>query len=391
MGYRAAVRGIMGAMLAACLALGLTPAWAQAGPPSVAELAARLSDAVVNISSSRMVPGGMPFPGLPEGSPLEEFFNQRNPNGGEGPQGLFEAASLGSGFIISPDGLIVTNNHVIDAADEVIVFLTDGTRLVADVVGQDPRTDLAVLRVTIDRALTHVSFGDSDAAQVGDWVMAIGNPFGLGGSVSVGIVSARNRDINAGPYDSFIQTDAAINQGSSGGPLFDMYGDVIGINTAILSRTGGSLGIGFAIPGNLALPVINQLVEYGETRRGWLGVGISNVTPEIAEELSLPDTHGALVLDVTRGGPGEGIIEIEDVIRSFNGLAITRFRDLPIAVSQTAVGTEAELVVFRGGQEIALTITLGQLEVGEEIIARNAVEDAQQALEESQQEAGAPE
>src|SRR5690606_32944622 len=324
-----------------------------------------------------MVPGGMAFPGLPQGSPLEEFFNERNPNNDLGPQGLFEAASLGSGFIISPDGLIVTNNHVIDAADEVIVFLTDGTRLVAEVVGQDDRAGLAVLRVTTDHELTHVEFGDSDTAQVGDWVMAIGNPFGLGGSVSVGIVSARNRDINAGPYDSFIQTDAAINQGSSGGPLFDMYGDVIGINTAILSRTGGSLGIGFAIPGNLALPVINQLVEYGETRRGWLGVGISNVTPEIAEELSLPDTHGALVLDVTRGGPGEGIIEIEDVIRSFNGLAITRFRDLPIAVSQTAVGTEAELVVFRGGQEIALTITLGQLEVGEEIIARNAVEDAQ--------------
>jgi len=387
MGYREAVRGIVGAALAAGLALGAAPAWAQAGPPSVAELAARLSDAVVNISSRSMVPGGMAFPGLPEGSPLEEFFNERNPNNDLGPQGLFEAASLGSGFIISPDGLIVTNNHVIDAADEVIVFLTDGTRLVAEVVGQDDRADLAVLRVTTDHELTHVEFGDSDTAQVGDWVMAIGNPFGLGGSVSLGIVSARNRDINAGPYDSFIQTDAAINQGNSGGPLFDMNGDVIGINTAILSRTGGSLGIGFAIPGNLAAPVIDQLAEYGETRRGWLGVGITDVTPDVAEDFGLPNTRGALVLDVTRGGPGEGVLEIEDVILAFNGREITRYRDLPIFVSQTPVGTDAAVVVFRDGEEIEVTVTLGQLELGEDIIARNAAEDARRLLEERRRQA----
>jgi serine protease Do len=364
--------------LAASLSLLAPQVFAQTnGPASVAELVRGLQDAVVNISSSRPVPGrGMPFPDVPEGSPLEEFFNERNPNMGQGPGRMREAESLGSGFFISADGVVVTNNHVIADASEVVVVLTDGTRLVAEVLGQDDRTDLAVLKVEADRDFTFVEFGDSELAEVGDWVMAIGNPFGLGGSVSIGIVSARNRDINSGPYDSFIQTDAAINQGNSGGPLFDMDGKVVGINTAILSRTGGSLGIGFAIPGNLALPIIGQLAEFGETRRGWLGVGIQDVSLDMAESLGRTSANGALVLDVTRGGPGDGIIRNGDIILEFDGRPIARMRDLPLFVAQTEVGKEVEVLLLRGGNERRVTLTLGRLETGEEIIAQNAVEDS---------------
>lgn len=359
------------AFLATGLAvLPLLPAAATAaGPESVSVLAAKLSPAVVNIGTSRHVPGGMPFPEVPEGSPLEDLFDDLNPNQGQGEGQMQEARSLGSGFIISADGRVVTNNHVIEGAEEITVFLTDGRRLPAKLIGADEKTDLAVLKVEVEGDLPFVEFGDSDTADVGDWVMAIGNPFGLGGSVTIGIVSARNRDIQSGPYDQFIQTDAAINQGNSGGPLFDMEGDVIGINTAIIARGGSSLGIGFAVPGNLAKPVIDQLAEFGETRRGWLGVGIQDVTDDMASALGRPNTFGAMVIDVTKTGPADGVILEGDIILKFNDRTIERMRDLPRVVAETPVGTEVPVTVLRNGEEVTLDITLGRLEQGEQMIA----------------------
>lgn len=345
-----------------------------AGPASVSGLAAALSPAVVNIGTSRRVPGGrgMPFPEVPEGSPLEDLFEELNPNNGLGEDLMSEARSLGSGFIIDASGVVVTNNHVIDGASEILVFLNDGSRHVATVIGKDDKTDLAVLRIEAGRDLPFVEFGDSDAALVGDWVMAIGNPFGLGGSVTLGIVSARNRDIQAGPYDNFIQTDASINQGNSGGPLFDMSGKVVGINTAIIARGGSSLGIGFAVPVNLAQPVIAQLAEFGETRRGWLGVGIQDVTDDIAASLGRTNTSGALVVDVTRDGPADGVVEEGDVILSFDGKPIQRMRDLPRIVAETAVGRSVAVTVLRRGVEQVFDVTLGRLEVGEQMMAEAA-------------------
>jgi serine protease Do len=346
------------------------PALAE-GPESVAQLAANLSPAVVNIGTSRRVGGGTgaPFPEFPEGSPLEELFDDLNPNQGQGRGRMQEARSLGSGFIISADGYVVTNNHVIEGADEIDVFMTDGRRLPARIVGSDDKTDLAVLKVDATGELPYVEFGDSDTAVVGNWVMAIGNPFGLGGSVTLGIVSARNRDIQSGPYDQFIQTDASINQGNSGGPLFDMDGKVIGINTAIIARGGTSLGIGFAVPGNLAKPVIDQLAEFGETRRGWLGVGIQEVTEDIAASLGRPNTHGALVIDITPGGPSDGMVLEGDIILQFDSKPIERMRDLPRVVAETAVGTAVPVLVLRNGAEAVLQITLGRLELGEQLMA----------------------
>jgi serine protease Do len=342
-GFAAAL--VVGAMLA----LGTPAAWAK-GPESVAPLAAQLSPAVVNIGTSRMLGGGgMPFPEAPEGSPLNEMFDDLNPNEGQGPEAMQEARSLGSGFIISKDGIVVTNNHVVEGADEILVFLTDGTRLEAKLVGADTKADLAVLKVEAGHDLPFVEFGDSDGAQVGDWVMAIGNPFGLGGSVSLGIVSARNRDIQAGPYDDFIQTDAAINQGNSGGPLFDMDGKVVGINTAIIARGGSSLGIGFAVPVNLAHPVVMQLSEFGETRRGWLGVGIQDVTSEMAASLGRPNNFGAMVVDITETGPADGVVHEGDIILDFNGKQIVKMRDLPRFVAETAVGQTVKVLVLRVG------------------------------------------
>jgi serine protease Do len=367
-----ALKPLATAVFAALLLLAPAGLPVQAsGPESVASLAAALSPAVVNIGTSRRVPGGngVPFPDFPEGSPLEELFNDLNPNNGMGEERMREARSLGSGFIISPDGFIVTNNHVIDGADQIEVFLTDGVRLPAKLVGRDDKTDLAVLKVETDRELPYVEFGDSDTAVVGDWVMAIGNPFGLGGSVTLGIVSARNRDIQSGPYDQFIQTDASINQGNSGGPLFDMNGKVIGINTAIIARGGSSLGIGFAVPGNLAKPVIDQLAEFGETRRGWLGVGIQEVTEDIAASLGRVNNFGALVVDITRGGPSDGMILEGDIILEFDSKPIERMRDLPRVVAETAVGKAVPVKVLRNGAETMLEITLGRLEVGEQMIA----------------------
>jgi len=363
------------AALALPLALAAPAALAQ-GPEPVAALAAGLSGAVVNIATSHMISdGGQPFPDLPEGSPLQDLFDNGNPNNGEGEHAMREARSLGSGFIVDKSGLIVTNNHVIEDADEIFVYTQDNERFEATLVGTDDKTDLAVLKVEAKHDLPFVTFGDSDSAEVGDWVMAIGNPFGLGGSVTLGIVSARNRNINSGPYDAYIQTDAAINQGNSGGPLFDMDGHVVGINTAIISRTGGGLGIGFAIPSNLASPVVRQLEQFGETRRGWLGVGIQDVTLDMAESLGRNDTHGAMVVDVTQGGPSEGTIKEGDVILDFNGRPIVQMRDLPRFVAETAVGTKVMVHVLRNGAETDVDVTLGRLENNNVVVADAAPKD----------------
>ena len=362
--------GVKALLAAALLALAVPAAALAEGPQSVAKLAAALSPAVVNIASSHRIGGaGQPYPTAPDGSPLGQLFDDVNPNKDLGPQAEQEARSLGSGFIIKDDGTIITNNHVIDGADEILVFLTDGTRLTAKLVGADPKADLAVLKVEAGHKLPHVDFGDSDSAQVGDWVMAIGNPFGLGGSVTLGIVSARDRDIQEGPYDDFIQTDAAINEGNSGGPLFDMNGKVVGINTAIIARGGSSVGIGFAIPVNLARPVVDQLAEYGETRRGWLGVGIQEVTPEMAASLSRPNESGAMVVDVTKTGPADGILLEGDLILEFNGKVIEKLKDLLRFVAETAVGQKVAVKVLRGGKEMSVDVTLGRLEVGDQIVA----------------------
>lgn len=370
-------RRFAAALTFAALAWCALPAAAQNGPESVADLARELSDVVVNISTSRRLPGGggTPFPDVPQGSPLEDFFDQLNPNQGEGEQRMREARSLGSGFVFAPDGLIVTNNHVIEGADEILVSLHDGRRFEADVIGVDAKTDLAVLRVDADAPLPHAEFGDSDAAEVGDWVMAIGNPFGLGGSVTLGIVSARNRDINSGPYDNFIQTDAAINQGNSGGPLFDMNGDVVGINTAVIARGGTGLGIGFAVPANLAEPVIDQLVAFGETRRGWLGVGIQNVSADIALSLGRENPSGALVVEVTDEGPADGVLREGDLILEFDGEPVERMRDLPRIVAETPVGKTVAVRVLRDGAERTLAVELGRLETHERELAEAAPDE----------------
>lgn len=358
--------------LAASAALGglialqpLAAAQAQ-GPASVADLAEGLADAVVNISTSQTVQGrrSVPLPKVPEGSPFqeffEEFFNRQNREE-DRPR---KVQSLGSGFVIDgKEGIIVTNNHVIEGADEITANFNDGTKLKAELIGTDEKTDLAVLKVNPEKPLTDVSLGDSDKIRVGDWVMAIGNPFGLGGTVTVGIVSARNRDINSGPYDNFIQTDASINRGNSGGPLFNMDGEVVGINTAIISPSGGSIGIGFAIPAKTAKRVIAQLREFGETRRGWLGVRIQEVTDEIAESLNMDDAMGALVAGVTEGGPAEKAkIEPGDVILEFDGNPVEHMRELPRMVAETPIGKSVDVVVLRRGEKVTLQVDLGRLE-----------------------------
>ena len=337
------------------------------GPPSLAPLAERLSQAVVNIAAAPKRPKkAKEKGGKNKDEDLRKFFERKRgkplPPGHQPPR----RASLGSGFIIDPQGIIVTNNHVIENAGEIVVRLHDGTRLKATLRGRDPKTDLAVLTVKPKKPLPWVEFGDSDQVHVGDWVLAIGNPFGLGGTVTTGIVSARNRDINAGPYDDFIQTDAAINKGNSGGPLFDMKGRVIGVNSAILSPTGGSVGIGFSIPSNLAKRVVDQLVKYGETRRGWLGVRVQTITGELAEGLGLKSPEGALVTEVTPGGPAEKAgIRPRDVIIEFNGRPVHKMRELPRLVAETPVGEEVPVKVIRDGREVALKVTLGRLEEAE--------------------------
>lgn len=373
---------------AAGLMLGLTalsapPATAQNGPASVADLAEDLLGTVVNISTSQRGAAGregpVPMPRLPEGSPFQDFFDEffnRRGQGGQGTPGPSpRVQSLGSGFVIdAQQGLIVTNNHVIADADEIEVNFADGGTLKAELVGRDPKTDIAVLKVDPGtRTLKAARFGDSDAMRIGDWVMAIGNPFGLGGTVTVGIVSARDRDINSGPYDDYIQTDAAINRGNSGGPLFNMRGEVIGINTAIISPSGGSIGIGFSIPSDIASNVVAQLTEFGETRRGWLGVRIQPVTSDIAESLGMTGARGALVAGIIEGGPIEdGQIQPGDVIVTFDGKPVATMRDLPRVVAESPVGKEVDVVVIRKGQEQTVKVTLGRLEDGETLASAEA-------------------
>ncbi|WP_093810990.1 DegQ family serine endoprotease [Stappia sp. ES.058] len=363
---RAAVLTLAVALGAASLASDMRPALAH-GPDSVPDLAEGRLDSVVNISTAQNVTGqrSVPLPQVPDGSPFQEFFdeffNRQNRDNGNRPR---RVQSLGSGFVLDgTKGIIITNNHVIEGADEITVNFNDGSKLAAEVIGTDPKTDLAVLKVEPDGPLKAVAFGDSEKMRVGDWVMAIGNPFGLGGTVTTGIVSARNRDINSGPYDNYLQTDASINRGNSGGPLFNELGEVIGINTAIISPSGGSIGIGFAIPSQTAKRVIAQLREFGETRRGWLGVRIQEVTDEIAESLGMSETEGALVAGITDGGPAKDAgLTAGDVIVDFNGKRVPSMRDLPRMVADTPVGEEVDVVVLRKGKEVTLQVTLGRLE-----------------------------
>jgi serine protease Do len=325
---------------------------------------------VVNVSTTQNLPqrAGPEAPQFPPGSPFEEFFRdffgeRGGKGGGGGDNGPpLRTQSLGSGFVIDPAGLIVTNNHVIAEADEITVTLGDDTTLKAEVVGRDQVTDLALLKVEAKQPLPAVKWGDSAKTRVGDWVLAIGNPFGLGGTVTSGIVSARARDIHAGPYDDFLQTDASINRGNSGGPMFNLAGEVIGINTAIFSPSGGSIGIGFAIPSALAKPIVEQLKATGKVERGWIGVRIQPVTDEIAENLGLDKPKGALVTDVDPNGPAaKAKLQSGDVILSFDGKPVDRTRQLPRMVAETPIDKPAKLTVWRDGKEVQAEIKVGQL------------------------------
>ncbi|MBN9587745.1 MAG: serine protease [Alphaproteobacteria bacterium 64-11] len=337
------------------------PALARPAPDSFADLADKLLPTVVNIATSQTLkPRAQPnLPKLPPGSPLEDLFkNFLGPRDGQ-PR---HVTSLGSGFIIDPSGYIVTNNHVIEDSDQITVTLNDGTEMPAKLVGRDTKTDLALLKVSPRKPLPATHFGDSDKARIGDWVMAIGDPFGIGSTVTAGIVSARNRNINAGPYDDFIQTDAPINRGNSGGPLFDMDGNVIGINSQIFSPSGGSVGIGFAIPANLAREVVGQLRKYGVARRGWIGVRIQTVTPEIAEGLNLGSNRGALIADVTAGGPAARAgLQNGDLVTGFDGKPVADDRALPRIVADTPIGKTVNIDLLRRGHKATLRITVQKL------------------------------
>ena len=358
--------------LVAALGLGLTlalspvgEAFARGAPESFADLAADVSPSVVNITTSAVVAaptGGGPI--VPEGSPFEDFFRDFMVPEGEGGNEAQRQQALGSGFVISADGFIVTNNHVIDGADEIEIEFFDKTRLKATLVGRDPKTDIALLKVESDAELPFVSFGDSDTMRVGDWVMAMGNPLGQGFSVSAGIVSARGRELS-GSYDDFLQTDAAINKGNSGGPLFNMDGEVVGVNTAILSPTGGSIGIGFSMASNVVIKVVAQLKEFGETRRGWLGVRIQDVTPDVAEAMNLSVAQGALITDVPEGPAKDAGLLAGDVITTFNGKTITDVRDLTRTVADSPIGEAVPVVVLREGNEMTIDVTLGRRETAE--------------------------
>ncbi len=346
---------------------------------SFADLAARLLDSVVYISTSQRVaisprtptpapdgaPGGQSTP--PSGSPGDDFFDNffDNNNGGDGSDGGGAQAvqSLGSGFIIDELGLIVTNNHVVADADEIVANLANGEKLEAKVVGIDDKTDLALLKVDSPKPLKAAVFGRSDKLRVGDWVLAIGNPFGFGGTVTAGIVSALDRDINSGPYDHYIQTDASINRGNSGGPLFNIKGEVVGINTAIMSPTGGSIGIGFSVPSEIAVPVIEQLRRFGKVRRGWIGVRIQDVTDDVAEGLGMDHAAGAFIAGLTEDGPAaKAGIKDGDIVVEFNGKKVDTMRALPRLVADTPPGDTVDLVVMRDGQRVTLSIEVGLLQ-----------------------------
>ncbi len=383
--------------LVAAISLVVLAAPAQArGPDGIADVAEKVIDAVVNISTSQTVDaksggdsdsdsgGGNKGgdrgskrganPQLPPDSPFSEFFDEffKNRRGGGDSKGnsARKVNSLGSGFIIDTSGIVVTNNHVIADADEINVILNDGSKIPAQLVGKDKKSDLAVLKFTPpEKKLTAVKFGDSDKLRLGEWVIAIGNPFSLGGTVTAGIVSARNRDINSGPYDNYIQTDAAINRGNSGGPLFNLDGDVIGVNTAIISPSGGSIGIGFAVPSKTVVGVVEQLRQFKEVRRGWLGVRIQQVTDEIGDSLNIKPPRGALIAGVDDKGPAKPAgIEPGDVVVKFDGKDIKEMKDLPRAVADTAVGKAVDVVVIRKGKEETRKVTLGRLDDGEKAV-----------------------
>src|SRR6201985_3027057 len=372
-------RSLRAWLAAACLAfasVGMAEPALARGPEAIADVAEKVIDAVVNISTSQTVeakdaPSGgdrkSTMPKLPPGSPFEEFFDDFKNRHGGGDKGLdltpHKTVSLGSGFIIDTSGIVVTNNHVIDGADEINVIMNDGSKFKASIGGIDKKTDLAVLKSTPDKPLTTVKFGDSDKLRLGEWVVAIGNPFSLGGTLTAGIVSARNRDISQGPYDNYIQTDAAINRGNSGRHLFNLDGEVIGVNTLIISPTGGSIGIGFAGPSKTVAGVGDQLQKCGELPRGWLGVSIQNVTDEIAESLNIKPARGALVGKIDPNGPAKAAgIETGDVVVKVDGEDIKEPKDLSRIVADTAVGKDVDVVVIRKGAEETRKVTLGRLE-----------------------------
>lgn len=357
---------------------------ATAMPESFADIVDTLSPAVVNISTKQTIVtrgdlAGNPFGGL-RGQPgmeqFQQFFEQFDQLNRPREK---EVSSLGSGFVVSDDGYIITNSHVIAGADQITVRFHDDSELEAKVVGNDTKTDLALLKVKPKKTLAYVPLGDSDKARVGDWVIAIGNPFGLGGTVTTGIISARQRSINAGPYDDFIQTDAAINRGNSGGPLFNMHGEVIGINSAIFSPTGGNVGIGFAIPTSLAKPIIEQLKKHGKAHRGWLGVKIQDVTDEVANSVGLPKKMGALVVDLTKGGPADKAgVQPGDIVTHFNGTEIKEMRLLPRMVAESAIGKPATMTIWRGGASKKLTLDIAEL--ADDSVAAND-NDTEKSLE----------
>ena len=350
---------------------------AKSVPESFADLAEKLMPSVVYISTTQTVITNVnPFPfEFPPGSPFEDMFKEF------GTPQKRKASALGSGFIIDAKGIVITNNHVIKGAEDIMVRVEGDKEYKAKVLGSDPLSDIAVLKIESKEKLIPVKFGNSDKARIGDWVIAIGNPFGLGGTVTSGIISARNRDIGMSRYEDFIQTDASINVGNSGGPLFDMNGEVIGINTAILGQAG-SIGIGFAIPSNSAKKVIEQLIEFGETKRGWLGVRIQVVTKEIADVEKLDKPRGALVASVAEDSPSDKAgIKAGDIILEFNGVLINEMKELPKIVAQTDVGKTVEVKVWRNGKEISKKIKLGRLETSEDFKTKKTIETKDTAIE----------
>jgi serine protease Do len=352
-------------LLMALTLVVLQAVMAYAKPESLAPLAEKISPSVVNITTSTLVEGRTGPQGIvPEGSPFEDFFREfqdRNRGGDDATPAPRRSSALGSGFVISEDGYVVTNNHVIEGADEITIEFFSGKELIAKVIGTDPNTDIALLKVEADAPLPFVSFGDSDAARVGDWVIAMGNPLGQGFSVSAGIVSARNRALS-GTYDDYIQTDAAINRGNSGGPLFNMDGSVIGVNTAILSPNGGSIGIGFSMASNVVTRVVDQLKEFGETRRGWLGVRIQDVTQDVADAMGLKTATGALITDVPEGPAKVAGLATGDVILSFDGVDVADTRGLVRQVGNSAVGATVRVTVLREGKSQTIAVVLGRRE-----------------------------